>query len=82
VLIIDERVPDEFAPHGTLIDRALYGFSVLHCLPVGRVDQPSAATGAVMRRATFRRYAEEAGFASVDELPIEYDFWRFYRLTA
>jgi 2-polyprenyl-3-methyl-5-hydroxy-6-metoxy-1,4-benzoquinol methylase len=81
-LVIDERVPDEFMPHGTLIDRALYGFSVLHCLPVGRVGQPSAETGAVMRRATFRQYAEEAGFSSVEELPIEYDFWRFYRLTA
>ena len=82
VLIVDERVPDEFMPNGSLMDRTMYGLSVLHCLPVGRVDQPSVATGTVMRRATFRRYAEEAGFASVEELPIEYDFWRFYRLTA
>jgi SAM-dependent methyltransferase len=82
VLIVDERVPDAFAPNGDAIERLMYGFSVLHCLPVGMVEQPSAETGAVMRRPTFRRYAEEAGFGRVDELPIANDFYRFYRLTA
>ena len=80
VLIVDERVPDTFAPNGDAVERLLYGFSVLHCLPVGMVETPSAETGAVMRRSTFRRYAEEAGFTSVDELPIVNDFFRFYRL--
>jgi 2-polyprenyl-3-methyl-5-hydroxy-6-metoxy-1,4-benzoquinol methylase len=82
VLIVDERVPDAFAPNGDAVERAMYGFSVLHCLPVGMVDKPSAETGTVMRRATFGRYAEAAGFQRVDELPIEHDFYRFYRLTA
>jgi SAM-dependent methyltransferase len=81
VLIVDERVPDAFAPNGDEVERLMYGFSVLHCLPVGMVEQPSAETGTVMRRPTFRRYAEEAGFARVDELPIENPFYRFYRLT-
>ena len=81
VLIVDERVPDAFAPHGDAVERMMYGFSVLHCLPVGMVETPSAETGTVMRRPTFRRYAEEAGFRSVDELSIENDFYRFYRLT-
>ena len=27
-----------------------------------------------------REYAREAGFADVEILPIENDFWRFYRL--
>jgi 2-polyprenyl-3-methyl-5-hydroxy-6-metoxy-1,4-benzoquinol methylase len=82
VLIVDERVPDAFAPNGDDVERMMYGFSVLHCLPVGMVEQPSAETGTVMRRPTFRRYAEEAGFSRVDELPIENDFYRYYRLTA
>ena len=82
VLIVDERVPDTFAPNGDEVERVMYGFSVLHCLPVGMVDKPSMETGAVMRRSTFRRYAELAGFSQVDELPIEYDTFRvFYRLT-
>lgn len=81
VLIVDERVPDTFAPNGDAVERMMYGFSVLHCLPVGMVETPSAETGTVMRRPTFCRYAEEAGFRSVDELPIENDFFRFYKLT-
>ncbi len=59
----------------------MYGFSVLHCLPVGMAEQPSAATGTVMRPSMLRQYAEEAGFRTVDTLPIEHDFFRFYRLT-
>jgi 2-polyprenyl-3-methyl-5-hydroxy-6-metoxy-1,4-benzoquinol methylase len=81
VLVVDERVPDAFAPNGDEVERYMYGFSVLHCLPVGMVEQPSAETGTVMRRPTFRRYAAEAGYANVDELPIENPFYRFYRLT-
>jgi hypothetical protein len=60
----------------------MYGFSFLHCLPVGMVEQPSVATGTVMRPSTFIGFAEAAGFASVDILPIENDFFRFYRLNA
>jgi SAM-dependent methyltransferase len=82
VLIVDERVPDAFAPDGDLVERMMYGFSVLHCLPVGMVGPSPVGTGTVMRRPTFRRYAERAGFAAVDELPIDNDFYRFYRLTA
>jgi SAM-dependent methyltransferase len=82
VLIVDERVPDAFAPNGDAVERMMYGFSVLHCLPVGMAERPSAETGTVMRRPTFRRYAAEAGFQAVDELPIANDFYRFYRLTA
>ena len=35
-----------------------------------------------MRASTFREYATAAGFEAVDVLPIEHDFYRFYRLTA
>ncbi len=79
VLIIDERADEEFDPSGDPIQRLLYGFSVLHCLPAGRDAETSAATGTVMRPATFRAYAEAAGFAAVDELPLEHPFFRFYR---
>ena len=62
------------------LERLYYGFSVLHCLPVGMVGDDPAGTGTVMRADTVRLYAEEAGFAAVDVLPIEHDFWRFYEL--
>lgn len=82
VLIADERVADEFTPNGDDIERLMYGFSILHCLPVGMADTPSAGTGTVMRTSTFRTYALDAGFRHVEVLPIENLFWRFYRLTA
>ena len=80
VVVADERVADAFAAPGDDTERLMYGYSVLHCLPVGMEEQPSAATGTVMRADTLRGYAREAGFATVDVLPIEHDFWRFYHL--
>jgi 2-polyprenyl-3-methyl-5-hydroxy-6-metoxy-1,4-benzoquinol methylase len=79
-LVADERVADAFVAPGDDVERLMYGYSVLHCLPVGMADQPSAATGTVMRASTLERYAREAGFAEVEVLPIENEFWRFYRL--
>ena len=81
VVIADERVAERFAPPGDEIERLNYGFSVLHCLPVGLLDTDSAGTGTVIRPATVRAYATEAGYSRVDVLPIEHDFWRFYRLV-
>jgi hypothetical protein len=60
----------------------MYGWSILHCLPVGKAETPSAETGTVLRSSTLRRYAEEAGFRRVKVLGIENLFFRFYRLYA
>jgi SAM-dependent methyltransferase len=81
LIVGDERVPDEFDPPGDDVERLYYGFSVFHCLPVGMVGEGAAGTGTVMRSGTVRRYAEEAGFSGFEILPIENDFYRFYRLT-
>jgi 2-polyprenyl-3-methyl-5-hydroxy-6-metoxy-1,4-benzoquinol methylase len=81
VLVVDERVGEDFTAPSDETERLMYGFSVLHCLPVGMAEQPSAGTGTVMRPATLRRYATEAGFSGVEILPIENDLWRFYRLV-
>ncbi|MFC7657550.1 methyltransferase domain-containing protein [Pseudonocardia benzenivorans] len=80
VVVMDENAADEFAVPGGPLDRLFYAASVLHCLPVGRCTEPSAATGIVMRPATLRRYAAEAGFTDVVDLPIEDPMFRFYRL--
>jgi hypothetical protein len=60
--------------------RALYGYSVLFCLPTGMADQPSAATGTVMRASTLERYAHDAGFTDVEVLPVDHPQFRLYRL--
>ena len=80
VLIADERTEDEFTAPAGEVERLYYGFSLFHCLPVGMVGEGAAGTGTVIRQATVRRYAEEAGFSSCEVAPIENDFWRFYLL--
>jgi SAM-dependent methyltransferase len=79
VLIIDERADETFAATGDPIQRLLYSVSILHCLPAGRDAETSVATGTVMRPATFRGYAQAAGFTDVVELPIDHPMFRFYR---
>jgi 2-polyprenyl-3-methyl-5-hydroxy-6-metoxy-1,4-benzoquinol methylase len=80
VIVMDERAGETFTAPADPIERLFYSASVLHSLPVGRCERGSAATGTVMRPDTLRRYAAEAGFASVEVLPIEHDMFRFYRL--
>ena len=80
VVVGDERTGDVFTAPADDLERLYYGFSILHCLPVGMVGDEPAGTGTVMRADTVRRYAEEAGFGAFEVLPIENDFWRFYRL--
>ncbi len=64
------------------VERMMYGWSFLHCLPVGMNEKPSAETGTVMRADTLRRYASDAGFCDLEVLPIDNFFFRFYRLKA
>jgi 2-polyprenyl-3-methyl-5-hydroxy-6-metoxy-1,4-benzoquinol methylase len=81
VIVMDERVGDNFTATGNEVEWMMYGWSVLHCLPVGMAEhQPSAATGTVMRAETLRGYALEAGFREVEVLPLESFFFQFYRL--
>jgi 2-polyprenyl-3-methyl-5-hydroxy-6-metoxy-1,4-benzoquinol methylase len=82
VLVGDERTGERFSPDAGDVERLHYGFSVLHCLPVGMVGENAAGTGTVMRPDTVRRYAADAGFAGFEIQPIEDKFWRFYLLTA
>jgi 2-polyprenyl-3-methyl-5-hydroxy-6-metoxy-1,4-benzoquinol methylase len=82
VIVADERVGDTFTSTGNDVEWMMYGWSVLHCLPVGMADQPSVGTGTVMRTSTLEQYAREAGFQEVEVLPIDNFFFRFYRLHA
>jgi SAM-dependent methyltransferase len=81
VLVADERTAERFALDAGDVERLYYGFSVLHCLPVGMVGENAAGTGTVMREDTVRGYAQQAGFGAFEVAPIESDFWRFYLLT-
>ncbi|POH74431.1 class I SAM-dependent methyltransferase [Arthrobacter glacialis] len=81
VVVMDEAVADTFAPAGDEVERLMYGYSLLVCLPDSLSTPGSVGTGTPMRQATLERYAVEAGFSRVERLPIEdFSVFRFYRL--
>jgi 2-polyprenyl-3-methyl-5-hydroxy-6-metoxy-1,4-benzoquinol methylase len=82
VLVADEKVADRFHAPGDELERLMYGWSIVHCLPVALSDSPSAAIGTVIRSDTVRELATEAGFARVDVLPVNAGFFRIYRLSS
>jgi SAM-dependent methyltransferase len=80
VFIGDERVADEFTAPAGEIERLQYAFSVLHCLPATRAEQPVIANGTILRAPTVMAWAREAGYSRPEVLEVPNDFWRFYRL--
>lgn len=80
ILIGDENSGEEFTEGAGDVERLQYAFSVLHCLPATMAESSETANGTVLRPSTVRKWAVAAGFESFTELPIEHDFWRFYRL--
>ncbi len=81
LLVADERVAERFTAPGDPVERFMYGFSFLLCLPNVLADDETVGTGTVMRPDVLRRFAADAGYSRVDILPIEAEFWRFYRLV-
>jgi hypothetical protein len=80
VVVMDERVAESFGAVGDDVERFMYGFSNLVCLLDGLSHEGSAGTGTVMRPNLLGEYAVRAGFERLEILPIQADFWRFYRL--
>jgi 2-polyprenyl-3-methyl-5-hydroxy-6-metoxy-1,4-benzoquinol methylase len=81
VVVMDEKVADAFGAVGNELERVMYGFSNLICLPDGMSHPGSVGTGTVMRHEKLADYARQAGFSAIEVLPIEADMWRFYRLV-
>jgi hypothetical protein len=79
ILIVDMKAGERFQVPGDDLERYLYGWSVMDCLHVS-LQGGGRGTGTVMRPATLRGYALEAGLSGFEILPIEHDVWRFYRL--
>jgi 2-polyprenyl-3-methyl-5-hydroxy-6-metoxy-1,4-benzoquinol methylase len=80
VIVADELVGEAFTVPAGERERSTYGWSLVTCLPGAMGEPGTAATGAVIRPSTLRRYAEEAGFSRVEVLPIRTGYWLFYRL--
>ncbi|TDX03146.1 bifunctional 2-polyprenyl-6-hydroxyphenol methylase/3-demethylubiquinol 3-O-methyltransferase UbiG [Kribbella sp. VKM Ac-2566] len=81
VIVMDERADEVLAAPGDEVQRFLAAASVIWCTPQGRVDEDSEVVGTMLRPDRLRQLAGRAGFGTVDVLPIDHPFWRFYRLT-
>lgn len=80
VLVMDAAI-DAFTAPGPDVERFLYQWSVLFHLPVTIGEEPSTAPAGLLRPETLRHYAREAGFASVELVPIPHRLYRLYRLV-
>jgi ubiquinone/menaquinone biosynthesis C-methylase UbiE len=81
VLVVDEQVAPAFTAPGDTLERMMYGWSIAHCLPTQRVEQPSAAIGTVLRQGRLEELAAEAGFSTVETVPVDAGLFRVYHLT-
>jgi SAM-dependent methyltransferase len=82
VLVAEEKVGDHFHAPADDLERLMYGWSIVHCLPVAMADQPSAAIGTAMRADTLQALAAAAGLRRVEVVPVDAGFFRLYRLRA
>ena len=79
LIVADECVPDQLTP-GDDLERMMYGWSVVHCLPASMAEPGSAALGTVLRESTVRELAAAAGFGTVEVLDVDGGFFRIYEL--
>jgi 2-polyprenyl-3-methyl-5-hydroxy-6-metoxy-1,4-benzoquinol methylase len=79
LLVADEAVAPSFTAPGDGLERMMYGWSIVHCLPASMAEQPSAAIGTVIRESTVRDLAGQAGLG-VDVLDVDGGFFRLYAL--
>jgi 2-polyprenyl-3-methyl-5-hydroxy-6-metoxy-1,4-benzoquinol methylase len=82
-LVVDEAADPVLTAPGDEIQRLLYGFSLLVCLPDSLSHPHSAGVGTVMRPDTLASFASSAGYAGVESLDVtDTGIWRIYRLVA
>lgn len=80
VVVVDEAVAETFTAPGDDLERMMYGWSIVHCLPAGMAEEGSTAVGTAIRPATVARLAAEAGFSSCEVVDVDAGFFRVYEL--
>jgi 2-polyprenyl-3-methyl-5-hydroxy-6-metoxy-1,4-benzoquinol methylase len=80
LLVADELVAPAFAAPGDDLERMMYGWSIVHCLPTQMAEPGSAALGTVLRESTVRELAAAAGFRETRVLDVDGGFFRLYEL--
>ena len=78
---MDERVAKDFS--SALAEKdPCYGFSCMCCLADSKSNPNSVTTGTVMRPQMMKAYAQQAGFKDIEIMPVDHDFFYFYKLIA
>ena len=80
VLVADEKVAEQFTAPGDELERMMYGWSVVHCLPATMAEQGSVAIGTVLRPELVETLAIDAGFASTELSDIDAGFFNLYTM--
>lgn len=80
LVIADEAVADSFHANGDVIERMMFGWSVLHCLPAAKAEPDSAAIGTMIREGLVRQLALSGGFGTVETPDVDGGFFRIYVL--
>lgn len=78
LLLADENVAADFGAIGDQLERMMYGWSVVHCLPASMAEEGSSAIGTVLRPGHVSELALEAGFTSVEQSDVDAGFFRLY----
>jgi 2-polyprenyl-3-methyl-5-hydroxy-6-metoxy-1,4-benzoquinol methylase len=80
LLVADEKVAEQFTAPGDELERMMYGWSVVHCLPATLAEHGSAAIGTVLRPELVATLAGDAGFSSTELSNIDAGFFNLYTL--
>jgi SAM-dependent methyltransferase len=80
LLVADELVAPAFEAPGDELERMMYGWSIVHCLPTQLAEPGSAGLGTVLREGCVRELAAQAGFAETRVLDVDGGFFRLYEL--
>ena len=80
VLVADEKVAERFTAPGDELERMMYGWSVVHCLPAALAEEGSAGIGTVIRPELVATLAADAGFSSTELSDIDAGFFNLYTL--
>lgn len=81
VLIGDDLGAEQFTVAADPFERLAYAFSVLHCLPATRAEDPVHAHGTVVRPGDALGWIADAGFSHGEVLDIDNEMWGFYLAT-
>ena len=78
LIIADELVADSFVAPGDELERMMYGWSIVHCLPSARTEPESAGLGTVLRASTVAELVAQAGFSACEVVDVDGGFFRIY----